>query len=176
MVLQSLRPPICTNASRELSVKRKGVLPGRKLGTRLWFLRVLERAPFEPLDTVDMKWVSCKLAVLILLTTARGSEITALTCQNLLFSAGDTQVTVYPDPGFKPKTVDELQRRAPVVFHAFFLSPVMEESISFYPAQSVRFVLLLRVPRPFVERIGCRLLIACRAQGLLSLRRDWPIG
>ena len=32
------------------------------------------RAPFEPLDEVDMKWVSLKLAVLLLLTTAaRGS-------------------------------------------------------------------------------------------------------
>ena len=33
-------------------------------------LRALEGVPFEPLATADMKWVSGKLVVLLLLTTA----------------------------------------------------------------------------------------------------------
>ena len=33
-------------------------------------LHALERSPFEPLDQVDMKWASFKLAALLLLTTA----------------------------------------------------------------------------------------------------------
>ena len=68
-----------------------------------------------------MKWVSLKLAVLLLLTTAaRGSEIVALTVKNMEFSANDEQVRIYPDPTFVPKTVDKLQRRAPLVLDAFF--------------------------------------------------------
>ena len=71
-----------------------------------------------------MKWVSLKLAVLLLLTTAaRGSEIVALTVRDLEISANDEQVWIYPDPTFVPKTVDKLQRRAPLVLDAFFPAP-----------------------------------------------------
>ena len=57
------------------------------------------------METVDMKWVSLKLSVLLLLTTAaRGSEIAALTVKGLLFSAAGQQATLYPDLNFEPKT------------------------------------------------------------------------
>ena len=70
-------------------------------------LCALERAPFESLDQVDMKWVSLKLAVLLLLTTAaRGSEIVALTVKDFEFLANNEQVRIYPDPTFVPKTID----------------------------------------------------------------------
>ena len=71
-----------------------------------------------------MKWVSLKLAVLLLLTTAtRGSEIVALTVKDFEFLANDEQVRIYPDPTFVPKTGDKLQRRAPLVLDAFFPAP-----------------------------------------------------
>ena len=82
---------------------------------------------------MEIKWVSLKLAVLLLLTTAaRGSEIVALTVKDLKFSANDEQVRIYPievinkiypDPTFVPKTVDKLQRRAPLVLDAFSPAP-----------------------------------------------------
>ena len=87
-------------------------------------LRALESAPFEPLGTVDLKWVSLKLAVLLLLTTAaRGSEIAALTVKDMQFSAAGEQVTIYPDLSFVPKTCTRVQSMAPVVFHAFYPKP-----------------------------------------------------
>ena len=52
-----------------------------------------------------MKWVSLKLAVLHLLTTAaKDSEIVALTFRDLKISANDEQVWINPDPTFVPKT------------------------------------------------------------------------
>ena len=87
-------------------------------------LRALEGVPFEPLATADMKWVSGKLAVLLLLTTAaRVSEVTALLATNIDFSINDEQVTIYPDPKFKPKTIDEIYSRAPLMLKAFVRYP-----------------------------------------------------
>ena len=75
-------------------------------------LRALEGVPFEPLATADMKWVSGKLIVLLLLTTAaRVSEVTALMTSRIDFSANDEQVIIYPDPNFRPKTIDEIYPR-----------------------------------------------------------------
>ena len=92
-------------------------------------LRAMEGPPFEPLATADMKWVSGKLAVLLLLTTAaRVSEMAALMASRIDFSVNDEQVTIYPDPEFKPKTVDLVYSRAPLVVKAFFPVPrTMEE-------------------------------------------------
>ena len=87
-------------------------------------LRALENAPFEPMQRAGMRYVSAKMAVLLALTTAsRGSELTALTITGLVFS-GDLMVTLFPDPGFAPKTVSDLTSRAPVVLHAFHPAPV----------------------------------------------------
>ena len=87
-------------------------------------LPALEHAPFEPLATANMKWVSGKLAVLLLLTTAaRVSEVTALMATRIEFSANDEQVIIYPDPNFRPKTIDVIYRRGPLVVKAFFPNP-----------------------------------------------------
>ena len=51
-----------------------------------------------------------------------GCELTALTVKGLTFS-GNLKVTVFPDPGFRPKTVGAITRRGPLVLHAFHPSP-----------------------------------------------------
>ena len=92
-----------------------------------------------------MKWVSLKLAVLLLLTTAaRDSEIGALTVRDLEISANDEQVWIYPDPTFVPKTVDKLQRRAPLVLDAFFPEHQEKNSVTTCPDQSEHCVFITR--------------------------------
>ena len=67
-----------------------------------------------------MKWVSGKVVTLLLLTTAaRVSEVTALTTR-VDFSVNDEQVIIYPDPNFRPKTMDEIYSRGPLVVKAFY--------------------------------------------------------
>ena len=105
-----------------------------------------------------MKWVSLKLAVLLLLTTApRGSEIVALTVKDLEFSANDEQVTIYPDPTFVPKTVDELQRKGTVGFGRLLSRPEHEgkKSVTTCPVQSKHCVFIKRARRLSVGWTGC---------------------
>ena len=108
-------------------------------------LRALEGVPFEPLATADMKWVSGKLVVLLLLTTAaRVSEVTALMTSRIDFSANDEQVIIYPDPNFRPKTIDEIYRRGPLVVKAFFPHPRTREERRYNlscPVRAVRIYL-----------------------------------
>ena len=107
-------------------------------------LHALENAPFEPMASAGMRYVSTKLAVLLALATAsRGSELTALTITGLVFS-GDLKVTLFPDPGFAPKTVSELTSRAPVVLHAFHPAPVSRSDKRLHlscPVRAVRIYL-----------------------------------
>ena len=121
-------------------------------------LRALEKAPFEPLTSADMRFVSCKLAVLLALTTAaRGCEITALTNVGMVFS-GDLKVTLFPDPSFVPKTVSVLTRRAPVVIHAFYPSPVTGEEKRLHLSCPVR-ALRIYLQRTAAIRRSSRLLL-----------------
>ena len=62
----------------------------------------------------------------------------ALTVKDLLFSADAEQVTIYPDPSFEPKTVDELQRRASVVFEAYYPAPSNREEERYHLSCPVR--------------------------------------
>ena len=81
----------------------------------------LKGPPFEPLSTADMKWVSGKVFMLLLLTTAaRVLEVTALTAR-VDFSVNDEQVIIYPAPEFRPKTKDDIYSRGPMVTKAFYL-------------------------------------------------------
>ena len=86
-------------------------------------LRALQDAPFEPMQTAEIKFVSAKVAVLLALTTAaRVSELTALTITGITFS-GDYKVIINQDPAFAPKHVATLYRRTPVVLRAYFPEP-----------------------------------------------------
>ena len=92
----------------------KGVLHLRPTARSLvppWDLTVvldaLVREPFEPLETVQLKFLSLKTALLVALTTAkRASDIHALSVNEscMRFSGNGTRVTVRPNLSFLPKT------------------------------------------------------------------------
>ena len=107
-------------------------------------LRALQDAPFEPMQTAEIKFVSAKVAVLLALTTAaRVSELTALTINGITFS-GDYKVTINQDPAFAPKHVATLYRRTPVVLRAYFPEPRGSSETRRHllcPVRAVRFYL-----------------------------------
>ena len=70
-------------------------------------LDALVREPFEPLETVQLKFLLLKTALLVALSTAkRASDIHALSVNEscMRFSGNGTRVTVRPNLSFLPKT------------------------------------------------------------------------
>ena len=69
-------------------------------------LDALSRGPFEPLGTVDLKFLTLKTALLVALTTAkRASDIHALSVNPscMRFSGNDSRVSIRPSLAFLPK-------------------------------------------------------------------------
>ena len=108
-------------------------------------LQALRKEPFEPMESADIKWVSVKMAVLLsLLTAARGSEITALSVENMAISEDDRKVIVYSDSSFVPKTHTERSRRAPLALEGFFPYPASEDERNLHLLCPVRGLRIYR--------------------------------
>ena len=91
-------------------------------------LNALCSHPFEPLESVDLKWLSVKVALLLaLVSLGRVSELCALSTEGILFNPDGSKVIVYPNPSFKPKHITARYQRVPLVLTAFHLSPSSEE-------------------------------------------------
>ena len=113
----------------------KGVLHLRPVVRSLvpsWDLTVvldaLTKEPFEPLEAVDLKFLSLKTTLLVALTTAkRSSDIHALSVSGscMRFSGNNTRVTIRPNLSFMPKTFPA--GRDPVELTAFHPPPFASE-------------------------------------------------
>ena len=88
-------------------------------------LAALQLEPFEPLASVDLKWLSLKVAFLIAVASARRvGEIQALSihescCRFLPESAG---VLLRPNPAFLPKVLSDFHLHQPVVMKSLSLA------------------------------------------------------
>ena len=96
----------------------------------LWDLSVvldaLSHHPFEPLETVEMKFVSLKVVLLLALTTAkRVSDLQALSIRPscLQIAPGISKVCLRPNPAFVPKVVESTYRCLTVELSAFHPPP-----------------------------------------------------
>lgn len=107
----------------------KGTLrlrPPRRSRVPTWdlslVLQALCSAPFEPLSTADISWLSLKTAFLLTITSARRvSELHALSVSEdcLRWHPGDTGVTLWPNPSFLPKTLSTNFVNRPLSLAAF---------------------------------------------------------
>ena len=91
-------------------------------------LGALSGAPFEPLETVEIKFLTLKTALLMALTTAkRVSEMQALSVSPdcTVFSADRTRVSVRPNPAFVPKNSNAAC--VPVALRSFHPPPFETE-------------------------------------------------
>ncbi|KAL2095682.1 hypothetical protein ACEWY4_007830 [Coilia grayii] len=85
-------------------------------------LQALCDAPFEPLLTVDVSWLSMKTAFLLAITSAkRVGELHALSVSGdcLRWHPGDSGVTLWPNPSFLPKTLNSAFVNQPLTLAAF---------------------------------------------------------
>ena len=71
-------------------------------------LDALTQAPFEPLEAVDIKYLTLKTALLVALTSAkRVSDLHALSIspECMQFNDDNSRVTIRPNPAFVPKNI-----------------------------------------------------------------------
>ena len=136
-------------------------------------LDALTKDPFEPLETVDLKFLSLKTALLVALATAkRASDIHALSVNVscMRFSGNDTRVTVRPNLSFLPKNFPS--GCEPVELVAFHPPPfASEEDERLNCLCPVRALRLYRArTAPF--RLGDQLFVAWAPQ---AQRKGKPI-
>jgi len=107
-------------------------------------LNALSQAPFEPMASADMKFVTWKTAFLILLASgSRASEVHALEFNSLKFQENYRYVLVEPVPEFKAKTANKdarSQRLEIIKIPALTptLSPDMREDKSLCPVRAIK--------------------------------------
>lgn len=85
-------------------------------------LEALRKAPFEPLDGAELKWLSLKSAFLLAMASAkRVGELHALSVSHecLQWSPGDSGVTLWPNPSFLPKVLPSSYVNMPLRLAAF---------------------------------------------------------
>ena len=86
-------------------------------------LEALQRAPFEPIESVNLKWLSLKTAFLLAVTSAkRIGELQALSVHRDLyrFRPDDGGVVLRPNPAFLPKILSETHLNQVIELSPFF--------------------------------------------------------
>ncbi|XP_075948857.1 uncharacterized protein LOC142951249 [Anarhichas minor] len=122
-------PLVCRfmkGARRKLPVSR----PLVPLWDLLLVLEALSQHPFEPMETVGMKFISLKTVLLLALTMAkRVSDLHALSTRPscLQFAPGRTKVCMRPNPAFVPKVVEPTYSCPTVELSAFHPPPFSSE-------------------------------------------------
>ena len=108
--------------------------PGRTLRAPSWdlslVLRSLTQAPYEPLGQADLKSLSHKTLFLLAVCSAkRVSELHALSTseQCLRWKAGDSGVSLWPNPAFLPKVVNPQTVNQVIEISSFCPDPTLVE-------------------------------------------------
>lgn len=105
----------------------------------LLVLNGLCEAPFEPLETCDIKWLSYKTAFLLAITSAkRVCEIHALSVspQCMRWGPEDSSVTLWPNPAFLPKVMSPQFINRPFSLAVF--DPASESTRALCPIRALK--------------------------------------
>ena len=132
----------------------------------------LSKAPFEPLETAEIKHLSLKTALLLALASGkRVSDLTALSVQQscMVFADDQSRVTLRPNPAYQPKVLSAHYRSLVIDLAAFSPPPFnTEEERRLHTLCPVKLYWhTWQRPVPFAPRIN---------YGLLWCRRQawWP--
>ncbi|XP_073683991.1 uncharacterized protein [Garra rufa] len=137
-------PLVCRfmRGARRLNRVSKPLIPPWDLSV---VLNALSRAPFEPIDSSDLKLLSLKTALLLALSTAkRISELHALSVHNscMQFAMDCSRVSLKTNPAFVPKVSDSALACNQVDLIAFhpppFSSPEEERLHCLCPVRALR--------------------------------------
>nr|XP_055071026.1 uncharacterized protein LOC129451681 [Misgurnus anguillicaudatus] len=136
-------PLVCRfmRGARRLHPVSKPLVPPWDLSV---VLNALSKAPFEPIDLIDLKLLTLKTAVLLALTTAkRVSELHALSVHPscMMFAPGVQRVSFRTNPAFVPKVFDHAGAAQSVDLLAFhpppFTSPEEERLHNLCPVRTL---------------------------------------
>ena len=110
----------------------------------------LSVAPFEPLESVDLKYLSLKTALLLALASGkRVGDLIALSVHQscMVFSDDNRKVTLRPNPAYQPKSIGAGFRSSVIHLEAFRPPPSSE-------AEERQLLTLcpIRTLRSYVER------------------------
>ena len=92
-------------------------------------LAALQEGPFEPLETVNLKWLSLKTAFLLAIVSAkRMGELHALSVHEecCRFLPGDAGVVLRPNPAFHPKVWSDSPASQSIELHPLHPPKVRE--------------------------------------------------
>ena len=132
----------------------------------LLVLRTLCAAPFEPLQTTELSWLSMKTAFLLAITsTKRVGELHALSVGTdcLQWHPEGKGVTLWPNPAFLPKTLPSTFSNQPLSLAAFESTLAEEQGLS------AELLCPVRTLRTYVARTA-----ACRQSDALFVCHTGP--
>ncbi|XP_069613359.1 uncharacterized protein [Ranitomeya imitator] len=96
-------------------------------------LSALTQAPFEPIDTIPVKILSIKTALLVALTSARRvSDLQALSRHPPYMQVREDRVILKPDPLYLPKVASKFHRVQEVVLPSFCSNPTNDKERKFH--------------------------------------------
>ncbi|KAJ7338911.1 hypothetical protein JRQ81_012813 [Phrynocephalus forsythii] len=108
----------------------KNTFPDRKPIPLQWslslVLQALQRLPFEPLATIDLRLLTLKTVFPVAIASAcRASELCALRCDQPYLQFHRDRVVAYPDITFLPKVVSSFHVSQPIILPAF--PPILQQ-------------------------------------------------
>ncbi|XP_073413338.1 uncharacterized protein [Dendrobates tinctorius] len=105
-------------------------------------LDALTGEPFEPIDTISLKYLSFKTALLVALTSARRvGDIQALSIDPPFFQVYQDRLLLKPDPSYLPKVSTKYHRAQEILLPTFFEDPSTPEEQKFHTLDVRRTVL-----------------------------------
>ncbi|KAI2666758.1 Transposon Ty3-G Gag-Pol polyprotein [Labeo rohita] len=160
--------------ARRVNPPRPHLVPSWDLAVTLQGLR---EAPFEPLASVELKYLSLKTALLtVLASIKRIGDLQAFSVDEacLEFGPGDSHVILRPRPGYVPKVPTTPFRDQVVNLQALPLEEADPASALLCPVRARR--IYVDCTRHFRRTEQLFVCFGGQQKGMLSPNRGWPIG
>ncbi|XP_077152136.1 uncharacterized protein LOC143816067 [Ranitomeya variabilis] len=105
-------------------------------------LDALTEPPFEPLDSISIKNLTLKTALLLALTSARRvSDIHALSVDPPYLMILQDKIVLKPDPAYLPKVATKFHRTQEIYLPSFYENPASEEERKYHSLDVKRAIL-----------------------------------
>uniref|UniRef100_A0A803JKH4 Core-binding (CB) domain-containing protein n=1 Tax=Xenopus tropicalis TaxID=8364 RepID=A0A803JKH4_XENTR len=102
-------------------------------------LRALQEAPFEPMNTIPLLWLTWKTTFLVAIASARRvSEISALSCQHPYLIFHNDRAVLRTVPSFLPKVVTDFHLNQEITLPTFCPHPKNPKEMALHSLDPVR--------------------------------------
>ncbi|KAE8636869.1 hypothetical protein XENTR_v10003178 [Xenopus tropicalis] len=102
-------------------------------------LTALQAAPFEPLATIPLAWVSWKTAFLLAIASARRvSELSSLSCQSPYLIFHEDRTVLRTIPSFTPKVISAFHINQDITIPSFCPNPKTPKEVALHSLDPVR--------------------------------------